>query len=203
MAGDRARVRGARRRAAAHGGPAARHGRALPARVLRRPAPAHRHRPRAGASSPAWWSATSRYRRSTCRSRPRWSTCSQELQAAAGLVVPVHRPRPRRRASHQRPDRRDVSRQDRRGGAARALYRRPLHPYTQALLSAVPIPDPRLEAQRAHQRWSATCRVPLNPPSGCRFHTRCPMATDLCRTEEPPLRELAPDHRAACHFAEG
>ncbi|MGH8431090.1 MAG: oligopeptide/dipeptide ABC transporter ATP-binding protein, partial [Solimonas sp.] len=53
----------------------------------------------------------------------------------------------------------------------------------------------------SHQALVGEIPSPLNPPSGCRFHTRCPMATDICRTEEPVLRELAPQHRAACHFA--
>ena len=82
------------------------------------------------------------------------------------------------------------------------LYRRPRHPYTRALLAAVPIPNPRLEAQRSHQALVGEIPSPLAPPPGCRFSTRCPMATDLCRTEEPPLRDLAVGHRAACHFAE-
>ena len=85
--------------------------------------------------------------------------------------------------------------------AREQLYKRPQHPYTRALLAAVPIPNPRLEAQRSHQALVGEIPSPLKPPSGCRFNTRCPMATDLCRTEEPPLRELAVDHRAACHFA--
>ena len=83
------------------------------------------------------------------------------------------------------------------------LYRRPQHPYTRALLAAVPIPNPRLEAQRSHQALVGEIPSPLHPPSGCRFNTRCPVATDLCRTEEPPLRELAPGRRVACHLAEG
>jgi oligopeptide transport system ATP-binding protein len=80
------------------------------------------------------------------------------------------------------------------------LYDNPLHPYSQALLSAVPIPDPRKD--RARQRIILTGDVPspLNPPSGCRFHPRCPLAVDRCKVEIPEWREVAPNHWAACHL---
>jgi peptide/nickel transport system ATP-binding protein len=80
-----------------------------------------------------------------------------------------------------------------------AIYARPLHPYTEALLSAVPTPDP--VAQRARRRIAITGEIPnlLQPPPGCRFASRCPIATALCRTHEPPLIEKAPGHFAACH----
>ncbi len=83
-----------------------------------------------------------------------------------------------------------------------SLYARPYHPYTQALFSAVPIPDPRLS--REHHRTVVTGEVPssLSPPPGCRFHTRCPLAQDRCRTEEPLLRKVGDGHNVACHFAE-
>jgi oligopeptide transport system ATP-binding protein len=83
----------------------------------------------------------------------------------------------------------------------KALYEEPLHPYTKALLSAVPIPDPRLEAQRERMVLRGEVPSPLNPPSGCVFHPRCPIAVDRCSAEIPPLREIKPGHWAACHLA--
>ncbi|MCC7272616.1 MAG: dipeptide ABC transporter ATP-binding protein [Alphaproteobacteria bacterium] len=82
----------------------------------------------------------------------------------------------------------------------KTLYANPRHPYTQALLSAIPVPDPALSRARAIIQGDVPS--PLNPPPGCRFHTRCPHARDRCRTEEPAFRDLAPGHRVACHFAE-
>lgn len=80
------------------------------------------------------------------------------------------------------------------------LYQNPLHPYTQALLSAAPVPNPRL--QKKSQRVVLEGDVPSasNPPSGCRFHTRCPLAEEICRIEEPEWREFSPGHFAACHM---
>ena len=78
------------------------------------------------------------------------------------------------------------------------LYENPLHPYTKALLSAVPIPDPAVEATRERQVLRGEVPSPLNPPSGCVFHPRCPIAIDECRQGVPELREIQPNHWAAC-----
>jgi peptide/nickel transport system ATP-binding protein len=80
----------------------------------------------------------------------------------------------------------------------RTLFARPHHPYTRALLSAVPVPDPRATRRRIILRGDVPS--PINPPSGCRFHTRCPFVFDRCRTEEPLLREVAPGQISACHL---
>ena len=78
------------------------------------------------------------------------------------------------------------------------IYVNPLHPYTSALLSAVPIPDPVIDAQRERVTLSGEVPSPLNPPTGCVFHPRCPMATDECSQVTPELREVEPGHCAAC-----
>jgi oligopeptide transport system ATP-binding protein len=83
----------------------------------------------------------------------------------------------------------------------RELYEHPLHPYTKALLAAVPIPDPALEAERTRSVLIGEVPSPLNPPSGCVFHPRCPIAIERCRGEVPPLREVTPGHWAACLLA--
>ncbi|MGC8781067.1 MAG: ABC transporter ATP-binding protein [Anaerolineae bacterium] len=78
------------------------------------------------------------------------------------------------------------------------LFRNPLHPYTQALLSAIPIPDPKLKRQRVI--LAGDVPSPVNPPPGCRFHTRCPVAEEICRREEPVFEEKRPNHWVACHL---
>jgi len=85
-------------------------------------------------------------------------------------------------------------------GSSDQICLAPKHPYTQALLSAVPVPDPSAKKQRIILKGDVP--TPINPPSGCRFHTRCPIAVDRCKTEEPPLRFLKDSRLAACHLAE-
>ena len=82
---------------------------------------------------------------------------------------------------------------------AEELYTKPIHPYTEALLAAIPIPDPRENRARERIVVSGEPPNPIDPPSGCVFHPRCPRATDVCRTVEPPLTQYAGGHLAACH----
>jgi oligopeptide transport system ATP-binding protein len=80
------------------------------------------------------------------------------------------------------------------------LYKRPLHPYTRALMSAVPVPDPEVERKRQRVILTGDVPSPVNPPSGCRFHPRCKYAKEVCSTDEPVFTEVARDHWTACHF---
>jgi oligopeptide transport system ATP-binding protein len=80
------------------------------------------------------------------------------------------------------------------------LFRTPLHPYTKALMAAVPVPDPKTESKRQVVLLEGEVPNPANPPSGCRFHTRCPIATARCKTEEPGLRSLGSGREVACHL---
>jgi oligopeptide/dipeptide ABC transporter ATP-binding protein len=85
---------------------------------------------------------------------------------------------------------------------AEEIYRRPLHPYTQALLAAIPNPDPETRDERRTQRLGGDVPTPLNPPAGCRFHTRCPHAMERCRSAEPQFVEIEPGHFSACFLNE-
>ena len=87
-------------------------------------------------------------------------------------------------------------------GPSEELFQRPLHPYTQALLAAVPVPDPALEADRPEKLVAGELPSPANPPAGCAFHTRCPIAMARCKEEMPALKMYGPRRAAACHALE-
>ena len=86
-------------------------------------------------------------------------------------------------------------------GSCQAVYKQPLHPYTEALISAAPVPDPDFDRSK-RIILTGDLPSPSNPPPGCSFHTRCPIAQENCRSDVPPLRELASGHFSACHYAE-
>lgn len=86
-------------------------------------------------------------------------------------------------------------------GECDEVYNQPLHPYSKALISAAPVPDPDFDRSN-RMLLPGDLPSPANPPSGCRFHTRCPMARDKCKVDDPALREITPSHFSACHFAE-
>jgi peptide/nickel transport system ATP-binding protein len=86
-------------------------------------------------------------------------------------------------------------------GDRASIFARPLHPYTEALMSAVPQPDPKTRGKSSRIRLAGEVADPANPPSGCYFHPRCSYATDRCRREAPPLREMGGGRMAACHYA--
>ncbi len=88
-------------------------------------------------------------------------------------------------------------------GPAELVYSKPIHPYTASLLAAVPIPDPRTNAQRERRPLEGDVPSPSDPPSGCRFHTRCPYATEVCEQQEPALIDYGQGHFAACHHPLG
>ena len=82
------------------------------------------------------------------------------------------------------------------------LCAKPLHPYTQSLLAAVPIPDPDLTRSRKRMAMKGEIPSPINPPSGCRFHTRCPHCSEICKNQIPQLKEVEKGHFVACHLFE-
>jgi oligopeptide/dipeptide ABC transporter ATP-binding protein len=85
-------------------------------------------------------------------------------------------------------------------GPAIDIYERTAHPYTQALIDAIPVPDPVLARETRHEIVRGELPSAMAPPSGCRFRTRCPFAQEVCAAEEPPLRPVGSDHLVACHF---
>ncbi|MGA2970392.1 MAG: ABC transporter ATP-binding protein, partial [Acidimicrobiales bacterium] len=85
-------------------------------------------------------------------------------------------------------------------GDAESVFRSPAHPYTQGLLDAVPVPDPSEARNRRGRQVTGELPSPVNPPSGCRFRTRCPRAQDVCANVEPPFQDFGEAHQAACHF---
>ena len=85
-------------------------------------------------------------------------------------------------------------------GSGQDIYERAAHPYTAGLLATIPVPNPTLERAKTGAAIRGELPSPVNPPSGCRFRTRCQFAQELCANEEPPLRSFGPGHLAACHF---
>ncbi len=85
-------------------------------------------------------------------------------------------------------------------GTGDDIYRRPAHPYTQALIKTIPVPDPAVEKAKTDVGIRGELPSPIDPPSGCRFRTRCPLAQEICSQVEPPMRRFGPSHQAACHF---
>ena len=175
--------------------------RPLSARILRRPAPAHRHRPRARARARAARAATSRSRRSTSRSRRRSSTCSPTCRRELGLAY-LFIAHDLARGASTSADRVAVMYLGRivEIASARRLFKNPPHPYTRALLDSVPVTHPSRRGRRALLQGEIPSASAL--PSGCRFRTRCPMATAICAERPPPLEEKASGHRVACHHVE-
>jgi oligopeptide/dipeptide ABC transporter ATP-binding protein len=85
-------------------------------------------------------------------------------------------------------------------GSGEDIYQHAAHPYTAGLIATIPVPEPSAERAKDGAAIKGELPSPVNPPSGCRFRTRCPFAQELCAEEEPPLRSFGPGHVAACHF---
>ncbi len=85
-------------------------------------------------------------------------------------------------------------------GTGDDIYRRAAHPYTDALIKTIPVPDPAIEKAKTDVGIRGELPSPIDPPSGCRFRTRCPLAQEICSQVEPPMRRFGPSHQAACHF---
>jgi peptide/nickel transport system ATP-binding protein len=85
-------------------------------------------------------------------------------------------------------------------GTGDDIYQRAAHPYTEALIKTIPVPDPVIEKSKTDAGIRGELPSPIDPPSGCRFRTRCPLAQEICSQVEPPLRRFGPNHQAACHF---